>query len=140
MSLTADDTVRPGMFKRPDRVAREAVDIGGFLKDARERRHLTVEQLADATKFPVAVFECIERNELHRLPGGVLTVACLRAYAREVGIDAELVISAYAVDTRARGLGIQAAPKVFGNGLAGWWVTAAIVITAVCLILASCRG
>ena len=128
------------MFERPGRVVSNTLDIGGFLKQARERHHLTVEQLADATKFSVRVLECVERNEFHRLPGGVLTVACLRAYATEVGVDAELVISGYAVDSRARRLEVQSAPKTFGNGLGGWWVTVAIVVTAFCLMLASCGG
>lgn len=55
----------------------KVIDIGGFLKTARERRRLTLGQIADATKLPTTVFDRIERNEFDRLPGGVLTVACL---------------------------------------------------------------
>jgi cytoskeletal protein RodZ len=43
------------------------IDIGGFLRTARQRRRLTLGQIADATKLPTTVFDRIERNEFDRL-------------------------------------------------------------------------
>ena len=116
------------------------IDIGGFLKDARERRHLTIGQIANATKLPPAVFERIDRNEFDRLPGGVLTVECLRAYATEVGVDAELVVSAYVVHVRILRRVSRPAASAWAlrNSRAGWWVTVAVLVIALCLILGSC--
>jgi len=71
------------------------MDIGAHLRSARERRGLTLEQVANSTKVSPAVLRFIERNEWERLPGGLLTRGHLRAYAGEVGVDAEQVIHEY---------------------------------------------
>lgn len=71
------------------------MDVGAHLRSARERRSLTLEQVARSTKLSPLMLRLIERNEWERLPGGLLTRGHLRAYAREVGIDPELVVRKY---------------------------------------------
>jgi cytoskeletal protein RodZ len=67
-------------------------DFGGSLRRARERRSVTVHQIAAATKIPVVALEALERNESARLPGGLFSRAFVRAYAHEVGLDAERTV------------------------------------------------
>jgi cytoskeletal protein RodZ len=66
--------------------------FGGSLRRARERRGVTVHQIAAATKIPAAALEALERNESSRLPGGIFSRAFVRAYAAEVGLDAERTV------------------------------------------------
>jgi len=65
---------------------------GGFgrkLRVARERRGVSLRQIAEATKISVAALEALERNDISRLPGGIFSRAFVRAYALEVGLDPE---------------------------------------------------
>jgi len=71
--------------------------IGTELQEARHARGLTLEEVSAATKVPVRILEDIEANHLDRLPGGVFARAHLRAYAGEVGVDADAVVDAYIV-------------------------------------------
>jgi cytoskeletal protein RodZ len=71
---------------------------GGFgakLRHARERRGISVRQVANATKISVAALEALERNDVARLPGGIFSRAFVRAYAIEVGLDPETTIQEF---------------------------------------------
>ena len=59
--------------------------FGGRLRDARERRGMSLRQIANATKISVAVLEALERNDISKLPGGIFGRAFVRSYAIEVG-------------------------------------------------------
>ena len=68
---------------------------GGFgerLRAARERRGVSLRQIANATKISVAVLDALERNDISRLPGGIFGRAFVRSYASEVGLDPEATI------------------------------------------------
>jgi cytoskeleton protein RodZ len=62
-------------------------DFGGKLRQARERRGVSLRQIAANTKISVAALEALERNDLARLPGGIFSRAFVRSYAVEVGLD-----------------------------------------------------
>jgi cytoskeletal protein RodZ len=66
--------------------------IGGTLRAARERRGIPLRRIADATKVSIGVLECLERNDISRLPGGIFSRAIVRSYANEVGLDPEQTI------------------------------------------------
>jgi cytoskeleton protein RodZ len=68
---------------------------GGFgarLRDARERRGMSLREIADATKISVGVLEALERNDISKLPGGIFGRGFVRSYASEVGLDPEATI------------------------------------------------
>jgi cytoskeleton protein RodZ len=67
-------------------------DFGGRLREARERRGISLRQIANSTKISVAVLEALERNDVSRLPGGIFSRAFVRSYAIEVGLDPERTI------------------------------------------------
>src|SRR5881227_4120800 len=69
--------------------------FGQRLRDARERRGVTLRQIANATKISVGVLEALERNDISRLPGGIFTRAFVRSYALEVGLEPELAIEEF---------------------------------------------
>ena len=62
-------------------------DFGGKLRQARERRGISLRQIAASTKISVAALEALERNDTSRLPGGIFSRAFVRSYAIEVGLD-----------------------------------------------------
>src|SRR6266850_3169409 len=66
--------------------------FGAKLRDARERRGISLRQIANATKISVAALEALERNDISRLPGGIFSRAFVRSYANEVGLDPEAAI------------------------------------------------
>ena len=74
---------------------RASGDFGGSLRAARERRGLSLRQIANATKIAVSVLEALERNDIARLPGGIFGRAFVRSYAIEVGLDPETTIQEF---------------------------------------------
>jgi cytoskeleton protein RodZ len=70
-------------------------DFGGRLREARERRGISLRQIANATKISVGLLEALERNDISRLPGGIFSRAFVRSYAIEVGLDPERTIQEF---------------------------------------------
>ncbi len=71
---------------------RTSSGFGQRLRGARERRGVTLRQIANATKISVGVLEALERNDISKLPGGIFGRAFVRSYAVEVGLDPEATI------------------------------------------------
>jgi len=62
-------------------------DFGGKLRLARERRGVSLRQVAASTKIPVSALEALERNDISKLPGGIFSRGFVRSYAIEVGLE-----------------------------------------------------
>lgn len=71
---------------------RSSGGFGARLRDARERRGISLREIADATKISVGVLEALERNDISKLPGGIFGRGFVRSYASEVGLDPEATI------------------------------------------------
>ena len=67
-------------------------DLGARLREARERRGVSLRDIAAHTKFSVSALEALERNDPSRLPGGIFARAFVRSYAAEVGLDPEATV------------------------------------------------
>src|SRR3954470_11077157 len=74
---------------------RTSTGFGQMLRDARERRGVSLRQIANATKISIAVLEALERNDISKLPGGIFGRAFVRSYAIEVGLDPETTIQRF---------------------------------------------
>src|SRR5919106_3768261 len=68
------------------------MEVGRQLSEARQRQNLTLADISRITKIPVHLLEAIERNDVAHLPQGFFTRAFVRAYAKEVGIDADSLL------------------------------------------------
>ena len=75
----------------PDR----AGDFGTKLREARERKGVSLRQIANKTKISMTALEALERNDISRLPGGIFSRAFVRSYALEVGLDPETTIQEF---------------------------------------------
>jgi transcriptional regulator with XRE-family HTH domain len=56
------------------------------LKRARERKGITLAQIAQTTKIPAFLFAGLERNDLRRWPKGLFRRSFFRDYARMIGL------------------------------------------------------
>ena len=66
--------------------------VGARLREAREKRGVSLRQIATKTRISIMSLEALERSDLSRLPGGIFTRSFIRAYAQEVGLDPDRTI------------------------------------------------
>jgi cytoskeleton protein RodZ len=71
-------------------------DLGAKLRQARERRGLSLRQVAAATKISIVALEALERNDPSKLPGGIFSRAFVRSYATEIGLDPDEALGEFA--------------------------------------------
>jgi len=69
--------------------------FGRKLREARERRGISLRQIAAATKISVGVLEALEHEDIARLPGGIFTRSFVRSYAIHVGLDPETIVQEF---------------------------------------------
>jgi cytoskeleton protein RodZ len=74
---------------------RPSGDLGKKLREARERRGVSLREISSSTKVSVSVLEALERNDISRLPGGIFGRAFVRSFAKEVGLDPETTIQEF---------------------------------------------
>src|SRR3954469_10356876 len=74
--------------------------IGRYLKRTREGRTMSVEEIARATRIPVASIERIEADHFDDLPGEVFVRGFLKAYARAVSLPVDEVLARYTASRR----------------------------------------
>ena len=96
-------------------------DLGRKLREARERRGVSLRQIADRTKIAVSVLEGLERNDISRLPGGIFGRAFVRSFAHEIGLDPEATIQEFIVqfpqDSVTAGHRHSRSPQIVDNEL-----------------------
>ena len=69
--------------------------VGARLREAREKRGLSLRQLATRTRISVNSLEALEKSDISRLPGGIFTRSFIRTYALEVGLDPDRTIQEF---------------------------------------------
>jgi cytoskeletal protein RodZ len=73
----------------------ERVAFGEFLRQARERRRLTLEQIAGETKIAPRILTSLEQGNVQPMPKGMYRRAMLRAYAESVGLDTDAALNEF---------------------------------------------
>jgi transcriptional regulator with XRE-family HTH domain len=73
----------------------EKATFGPVLRAARERKGVTLRQLAAETKISVELWTALEDNNLARWPRQVFARSYVRDYALRVGLDAEEVVNEF---------------------------------------------
>lgn len=71
------------------------LDPSARLREAREKRGLSVRQVAEATKLSVRAIESLERDALSELPEGVYRRSIVRAVAREVRLNPDQLLAEF---------------------------------------------
>lgn len=73
--------------------------FGARLKEQREKRGITLEQISKSTKIGTRFLEALEEDHFERLPGGIFNKGFVRAYARAVGMNEDQAITEYLAAT-----------------------------------------
>ena len=71
------------------------MDVGLELRQARERRGLSLQRLSSTTKISPRVLQAIETCDERQLPAWVFTHSFVKCYATEVGLDPEDTVHRY---------------------------------------------
>jgi hypothetical protein len=69
--------------------------FGDKLRKQRELRGISLDAISTTTKISPRMLRAIEDEHFDQLPGGVFNKGFVRAYARQVGLDAEEAVSDY---------------------------------------------
>jgi cytoskeleton protein RodZ len=69
--------------------------FGVRLKQEREKRAVTLDDISLATKISTRMLRALEEEHFDQLPGGIFNKGFIRAYARCVGLDEEQAIADY---------------------------------------------
>jgi transcriptional regulator with XRE-family HTH domain len=80
-------------FKENVRLDKES--FGPVLRAARERKGVTLKQLAAETKLSVDLWEALEDNNLARWPKRIYARSYVRDYAEQVGLDPDDVVNEF---------------------------------------------
>jgi cytoskeleton protein RodZ len=80
---------------------RRATTFGMRLKQEREQRGITLNQISQTTKIGTRFLQALEQDHFEQLPGGIFNKGFVRAYARFVGIDEEQAVADYLTATGA---------------------------------------
>ena len=69
--------------------------FGDGLKREREKKKITLDEVAGSTKISVRMLRALEEEKFDQLPGGIFNKGFVRAYARHLGLDAEQAVTDY---------------------------------------------
>ncbi len=96
---TGDARLNPSSDGAPQIGRSQAMDrssIGARLREAREEKGLSLEELGSKLRLRTAILDALERGDFDALPEPVYTTAYLRNYAQAVGLEPQPILEAYA--------------------------------------------
>jgi len=121
--------------------AKNVASFGENLRQAREARNITLQDIAASTKISTRALKALEDEHFNQLPGGIFNRGFVRAYARFVGLDEENAVAEYlaAAKVPPSELDMQSMSTQVvagGAGLQPWAPNAASVVGVVAVIVA----
>ena len=135
--------------RREDRLP----SFGEKLKREREKRKVSLDEIALSTKIGTRMLHALEEEKFEQLPGGIFNKGFVRAYARHLGLDEDQAVADY---LEAAGEGtpsrLEAPPEVRilparesesdapGKGLPWGILAAALLVLALALSIWSYLG
>jgi cytoskeleton protein RodZ len=69
--------------------------FGEKLKQEREKRKITLEEISSSTKIGTRMLQALEEDKFSQLPGGIFNKGFVRAYSRCVGLDEDQTVAEY---------------------------------------------
>lgn len=71
--------------------------LGQTLREAREAKGLTINQVADATRISKTFLQAVEDNDYKKIPGEVFVKGVLRGYGNYLGMDGAKLVEQYKI-------------------------------------------
>jgi transcriptional regulator with XRE-family HTH domain len=99
--LEVQSQTRPALTAVPDRATREAAAAVARLayceqlKDVRERRGITLAEIAERSKVSEGLYAALERADMSRWPMGIYRRSFFRGYALALGLPVEASLSEF---------------------------------------------
>src|SRR5208283_6224597 len=69
--------------------------FGEKLKQEREKRKITLEQISASTKIGTRMLQALEEDKFNQLPGGIFNKGFVRAYSHCLGLDEDQTVAEY---------------------------------------------
>lgn len=69
--------------------------FGEKLKQEREKRKMTLEQISASTKIGTRLLQALEEDKFDQLPGGIFNKGFVRAYSHCLGLDEDQTVAEY---------------------------------------------
>ncbi len=97
--LDAQPAARRALSAVPDRATREAaaavarLEFCEHLKDVRQKRGVTLAEIAERSKVNEGLYAALERGDVSRWPTGIYRRAFFRAYALAIGVPVDTALS-----------------------------------------------
>jgi cytoskeletal protein RodZ len=79
--------------------------LGQQLKQAREEKNISLQEIAESTHISIRFLQAIENDAYDVLPGGVFNRAFVRKFASKVGFDEEQAVNLYQEQWQEQGGG-----------------------------------
>lgn len=76
-------------------MAVDSDSLGSYLRQERERQQVSLQDIAAATKIQLKFLEALESDAYDQLPAAPFVIGFLRAYARYMALDSEMVLTTY---------------------------------------------
>ncbi|MCB1042136.1 MAG: DUF4115 domain-containing protein [Acidobacteria bacterium] len=73
----------------------DRTSVGQMLKRERTKREISLDEIVEDTKIAKMFLIALEQDELSQLPGGIYTRNFVRAYARYLGLDEDIIASQF---------------------------------------------
>lgn len=73
----------------------ETSSVGARLRDARQARGLSLEDIVQATKVPRTMLQHLEADAFDKMPAPVFVRGFIRAYAKVAGVDPNPIVRAF---------------------------------------------
>ena len=74
--------------------------IGHTLRNERQLKQLSLEELAQTTRIPLKSLQQIEADEFAQLPGDIFVRGFVRSYAKALGVDGDPLLQRLEADRR----------------------------------------
>jgi cytoskeletal protein RodZ len=80
----------------------QLTEIGNYLRQTREERLLTIEQVAEKTMIQPRHLRAIEQGKLNQLPEPIYTQGFIKRYGEMLGLDGSKLASAFPLESTLR--------------------------------------
>jgi cytoskeletal protein RodZ len=88
----------------------------------REKRGVTLEQIAERTKISMRFLRAIEEGEYVKLPGGIFATSYLRQYAAVIGFEEAELLDHYNAIVNPSALPNTGQPEASPRGILERWL------------------
>lgn len=106
----------------PARPARFSVAGHLNLSVLREKRGVTLEQIAERTKISMRFLRAIEEGEYAKLPGGIFATSYLRQYAAVIGFEEAELLDHYNAIVNPSAAPTTGQPEASPRGILERWL------------------